>query len=202
MKVFVTGATGFVGHHVARALAAEGANLRLLTRKSSNLANLEGIPGDTVVGDLSDPDLAASSALAGMRRRRPRCRRLPSLDSRSRRHVPRQRRRHARAAAHGPRGRRQALRLHLERRHHALLHQRHRLQRRHAGLARRHGRPLQALQVSGRAGSIACSSPRAGGDDPKSHHPHRPQRPQAHAHRPHLRRLPQPANFPPTSTPA
>src|ERR1700685_3283126 len=55
MNVFVTGATGFVGHHVAKALAAEGANLRLLTRKSSNLANLEGIPGETVVGDLSDP---------------------------------------------------------------------------------------------------------------------------------------------------
>ena len=47
MKVFLTGATGFVGHHVAQALAAEGADLRLLTRKTSNLANLEGIKGDT-----------------------------------------------------------------------------------------------------------------------------------------------------------
>jgi len=55
MKVFVTGATGFVGHHVAKALAAEGAGLRLLTRKSSNLANLEGIRGESVIGDLSDP---------------------------------------------------------------------------------------------------------------------------------------------------
>jgi dihydroflavonol-4-reductase len=55
MKVFLTGATGFVGHHVAKALAAEGADLRLLTRKSSNLANLEGIAGDTIVGDLSEP---------------------------------------------------------------------------------------------------------------------------------------------------
>jgi dihydroflavonol-4-reductase len=56
MKVFVTGATGFVGHHVAKALAAEGAELRLLTRKSSNLSNLEGIKGDTHVGDLSQPE--------------------------------------------------------------------------------------------------------------------------------------------------
>ena len=64
MKVFVTGATGFVGHHVAKASASEGANLRLLTRKSSNLANLEGIPGETVVGDLSDP-ASLRSALQG-----------------------------------------------------------------------------------------------------------------------------------------
>ncbi len=56
MKVFLTGATGFVGHHVAKALAAEGADLRLLTRKSSNLANLEGIAGETHVGDLADPE--------------------------------------------------------------------------------------------------------------------------------------------------
>jgi dihydroflavonol-4-reductase len=64
MKVFVTGATGFVGHHVARALAAEGAELRLLVRKTSNLANLEGIAGDTHVGDLADP-VSLAPALEG-----------------------------------------------------------------------------------------------------------------------------------------
>lgn len=64
MKVFVTGATGFVGHHVARALAAEGADLRLLVRKSSNLANLEEIAGETVVGDLAEPE-SLRPALAG-----------------------------------------------------------------------------------------------------------------------------------------
>lgn len=52
MKIFLTGATGFVGHHVARALAAEGAQLRMLVRKTSSLKNLEGIAGDTHVGDL------------------------------------------------------------------------------------------------------------------------------------------------------
>ena len=64
MTVFLTGATGFVGHHVARALAAEGADLRLLVRKSSNLKNLEGIKGETVVGDLLAPE-SLRTALAG-----------------------------------------------------------------------------------------------------------------------------------------
>ena len=61
MKVFVTGATGFVGYHVARALAAEGAELRLLVRKSSNLANLEGVEGETEVGDLTRPETYAAA---------------------------------------------------------------------------------------------------------------------------------------------
>ena len=56
MKVFLTGATGFVGHHVACALAAQGAELRILVRKTSNLSNLEGIRGDTFIGDLMEPE--------------------------------------------------------------------------------------------------------------------------------------------------
>src|SRR6202050_3855031 len=64
MKIFLTGATGFVGHHVAKALAAEGADLRLLVRKTSNLANLEGIRGDTFTGDLAKPE-SLRSAIEG-----------------------------------------------------------------------------------------------------------------------------------------
>jgi dihydroflavonol-4-reductase len=56
MKVFVTGATGFVGYHVATALAAQGADLRMLVRKTSNLSNLEGIRGETHIGDLVQPE--------------------------------------------------------------------------------------------------------------------------------------------------
>ena len=56
MKVFVTGATGFVGAHVARHLAGQGAQLRLLVRATSNLANLEGLDAETVVGDLREPE--------------------------------------------------------------------------------------------------------------------------------------------------
>jgi dihydroflavonol-4-reductase len=56
MKIFLTGATGFVGHHVAQALADDGAKLRLLARKTSKLSNLEGIKGEIHTGDLSDPE--------------------------------------------------------------------------------------------------------------------------------------------------
>ncbi|HEY6339127.1 MAG TPA: hopanoid-associated sugar epimerase [Candidatus Sulfotelmatobacter sp.] len=55
MLAFVTGATGFLGSHVARVLAAQGADLRLLIRATSNLKNLEGIKAETATGDLRDP---------------------------------------------------------------------------------------------------------------------------------------------------
>jgi len=54
LKALVTGATGFLGSHVARALADQGADLRLLIRSSSNLKNLEGLNADTATGDLRD----------------------------------------------------------------------------------------------------------------------------------------------------
>src|SRR6202050_9598 len=54
MKAFVTGATGFLGSHVARALAGQGADLRLLVRSTSNLRNLEGLKAETATGDLRD----------------------------------------------------------------------------------------------------------------------------------------------------
>ena len=57
MKVFLTGATGFVGSHVARAYADAGAELRLLTRKTSRLAAIEGLAAEVVVGDLRQPEL-------------------------------------------------------------------------------------------------------------------------------------------------
>jgi dihydroflavonol-4-reductase len=64
MKVFLTGATGFVGSHVARALAAHGAELRLLVRPTSRLDNLEGLVADTALGDLAQPE-TLRSALRG-----------------------------------------------------------------------------------------------------------------------------------------
>ncbi len=68
MKAFVTGATGFLGSHVARALAEQGADLRLLVRPTSNLKNLEGLgPGheaETATGDLRDA-ASLEKAMAG-----------------------------------------------------------------------------------------------------------------------------------------
>jgi dihydroflavonol-4-reductase len=55
MKAFVTGATGFLGSHVARVLAEQGAELRLLIRSSSNPKNIQGLKAERVVGDLRDP---------------------------------------------------------------------------------------------------------------------------------------------------
>jgi len=54
MKVFITGATGFVGSHVACALLARGADLRLLVRKTSVLTNITDLKADLVEGDLCD----------------------------------------------------------------------------------------------------------------------------------------------------
>jgi len=54
MKAFVTGATGFLGSHVARVLSEQGADLRLLVRPTSNLRNLEGLNAETTTGDLRD----------------------------------------------------------------------------------------------------------------------------------------------------
>ncbi|HTF66494.1 MAG TPA: NAD-dependent epimerase/dehydratase family protein, partial [Edaphobacter sp.] len=64
MRVFITGATGFVGSHVARRYATEGAQLRLLTRKTSRLEGLEGLDAEVVTGDLRQPE-DLRSALTG-----------------------------------------------------------------------------------------------------------------------------------------
>src|SRR5437868_14659782 len=54
MLAFVTGATGFVGSHVARALAAQGADLRVLVRSGSDPRNIQELKADRVTGDLRD----------------------------------------------------------------------------------------------------------------------------------------------------
>jgi dihydroflavonol-4-reductase len=67
MLALVTGATGFLGSHVARVLAEQGAELRLLVRPTSDLRNLNDGDlknADRVVGDLRDA-ASISKALSG-----------------------------------------------------------------------------------------------------------------------------------------
>jgi len=54
MRALVTGATGFVGSAVARALVAAGWQVRALVRAGSDRRNLQQLPVDMVTGDLAD----------------------------------------------------------------------------------------------------------------------------------------------------
>jgi dihydroflavonol-4-reductase len=53
--ILVTGASGFVGSAVARALNARGVRPRVMVRASSPRGNLEGLDCEVVEGDLTDP---------------------------------------------------------------------------------------------------------------------------------------------------
>lgn len=64
MLAFVTGATGFLGSHVARVLVAQGAGLRLLVRPTSDLRNIVDLGADRVEGDLRNP-ASFEKSLAG-----------------------------------------------------------------------------------------------------------------------------------------
>lgn len=65
-KVLVTGASGFVGAAVARALAAQGARLRLLVRATSDRTNVAGLGAELVEGDLRD-EASVRRAAEGVR---------------------------------------------------------------------------------------------------------------------------------------
>jgi dihydroflavonol-4-reductase len=52
----VTGATGFLGSAVARALLAEGHAVRVMARQGSDRRNLDGVNVEIVPGDLTKPE--------------------------------------------------------------------------------------------------------------------------------------------------
>lgn len=64
MTTLVTGATGFIGANVVRALLDAGTAVRVLVRRSSDTRNLTGLPVEMVYGDLRDID-SLRSALRG-----------------------------------------------------------------------------------------------------------------------------------------
>ena len=53
-KTLVTGASGFLGSHLARALADRGDDLRLLARRSSKLGHLDEVEFERTTGDVTD----------------------------------------------------------------------------------------------------------------------------------------------------
>ena len=54
MKVMVTGATGFIGANLVRALLEQGYQVKALVRKESTRKNIEGSDIEVVFGDLRD----------------------------------------------------------------------------------------------------------------------------------------------------
>lgn len=62
MRVLITGGAGFIGSHLAAALAAEGAQVRVLDDLSSGKReNLAGLPVELVVGDVAKMDVVETA---------------------------------------------------------------------------------------------------------------------------------------------
>lgn len=53
-SIFLTGATGFIGSHVAEILCDKKENLSCMVRKNSSLEHLKTLPLNIVFGDITD----------------------------------------------------------------------------------------------------------------------------------------------------
>ncbi|MBL8954040.1 MAG: NAD-dependent epimerase/dehydratase family protein [Myxococcaceae bacterium] len=76
MRCLITGANGFLGSHLAKALAARGDFVRCLVREGSNASSLANLPVERAAGDVTKPetltdalrDIETVFHLAGIRR--------------------------------------------------------------------------------------------------------------------------------------
>ncbi len=66
MKVLVTGATGFIGFHVAKTIKEQSLDVRTLVRETSNVEPLESLGIELISGDLRDYP-SVLRAMAGCR---------------------------------------------------------------------------------------------------------------------------------------
>ncbi|MGQ9628935.1 MAG: hopanoid-associated sugar epimerase [bacterium] len=64
MKALVTGATGFIGANLVRALLREGADVRVFIRETSDPRPIAGLDVEIAYGDLRDPE-SVRRAVAG-----------------------------------------------------------------------------------------------------------------------------------------
>ena len=111
-KTLVTGATGLLGSHLVRALAARGDDLRLLIRRESDVSALDGIEFERVTGDVTDRR-SVRRAVEGASRVFHVAGKTSLRHRRPRPDVRRQRRRHVAGRPGVAGGRRRAARLHL-----------------------------------------------------------------------------------------
>ncbi|MBD1912105.1 MULTISPECIES: NAD-dependent epimerase/dehydratase family protein [unclassified Leptolyngbya] len=65
MRALVTGANGFTGSHLVKALIDRGHTVVALVRKTSDLSRLEGLPVEFAYGDVTDTD-AVKQAMSGI----------------------------------------------------------------------------------------------------------------------------------------
>ncbi len=56
MRILVTGATGFLGSHIAEQLARQGHAVRVLVRRTSDRSFLQGFEAEEALGEVTQPD--------------------------------------------------------------------------------------------------------------------------------------------------
>src|SRR5215469_4036568 len=65
VKALITGASGFIGTHLATALSNQGHQVRCLVRRSSRTDQLSSIGAEQAYGDVTDP-ASVTAAVRGV----------------------------------------------------------------------------------------------------------------------------------------